>query len=411
MNVILIVDDYLPESTKIAAKMMHELALEFKRNSNEVLVVSPDSYNQRRDTQSYFQNLDGVNVFRFPSGKLKNISKPLRLLNEFLLPFRAWYYGRNHFCQKKIDLVVCYSPSIFWWWLVFKIKTIWKSNTYLILRDLFPQWAIDNGLIRKNTLLTKFFLLVEKLNYKQADTIGLMSENNLKWFNHYYKGSAKLEVLFNWATENTYVESLEDSSKNLPSYRSKLGLEGKIVYFYGGNIGSAQDMSQILRLAKNLSYYTEAHFLLVGAGDEFELIDRFIKSENLGNLTLLNSVSQDQFQRMLKEFDVGLFCLNRNHSTHNFPGKILGYLVHGLPVLGSVNPGNDLKMIIEDAYAGFVVESGDDVSFSKAAISLLNKDLRNQMSVNCQKLLSQKFSTQSAYARIVLSTQHESNAR
>ncbi|MBK9500439.1 MAG: glycosyltransferase family 4 protein [Leptospiraceae bacterium] len=397
-KILIIVDDYLPDSIKVTAKMMHELALELKNLGNEVLVVTPDSYKSLQENANKFNTFEDVEVLRFPSGRLKNVSKIQRLINEFLLPFRAWKAGKDRFKEFRMDLVVYYSPSIFWGWLVCKLRKFSKPKTYLILRDFFPQWAIDNGIISKKSLITKFLLLMENFNYRQADTIGLMSQKNLEWFRGYYKGSAKLEVLYNWVSDKPISSNGESLKSN---YRKQLNLEGKVVFFYGGNIGHAQDMSQILRLAQRLTKHPSAHLLLVGAGDEVNLINDYIRNSNLSNLTLLDPVPQEEYRKMLCEFDVGLFCLNVNHSTHNFPGKILSYLVQGLPILGSVNPGNDLKEIIEEANSGYVVVSGDDDGFYECAKKLLDQKQRTSLSVNARKLLKTKFDIKTAAMQIM----------
>ncbi|TGM60657.1 glycosyltransferase family 4 protein [Leptospira vanthielii] len=398
MKILIIVDDYLPDSIKVTAKMMHELALELKSLGNEVLVVTPDSYKSLKENTKKFNTYEDVEVLRFPSGKLKNVSKIQRLINELLLPFRAWKAGKDRFKEFRMDLVVYYSPSIFWGWLVYKLRKFSKPKTYLILRDFFPQWAIDNGIISKKSLITKFLLLMENLNYRQADTIGLMSQKNLEWFRGYYKGRAKLEVLYNWVSDKPISSNNESLKSN---YRKQLNLEGKVVFFYGGNIGHAQDMSQILRLAQRLTKHPSAHLLLVGAGDEVNLINDYIRKSNLSNLTLLDPVPQEEYRKMLSEFDVGLFCLNFNHSTHNFPGKILSYLVQGLPILGSVNPGNDLKEVIEEANAGYVVVAGDDDGFYECAKKLLDQKQRTSLSVNAKKLLKSKFDIKTAAMQIM----------
>jgi len=394
MKICVIVDDYLPDSTKIAAKMMHELAVEYKSQGHEVYVVTPDSYKKYQNLENHTEVLDGITIFRFPSGRLKNISKPIRLINECLLPFRALLHGRKIIKTWKCDLIIYYSPSIFWGYLVQKLKQKWKAKSYLILRDIFPQWAIDNGILRSNNPLTKFFLFIERLNYISADTIGLMSEGNLTWFKNYYKGNAHLEVLHNWVSDQPTV------IKNFP-VRKRLRIEDKTVFFYGGNIGYAQDMSQIIRLAKNLLHNKNAFFVLVGSGDEVELVRNSIQRESLTNIVLLEPLSQTEFKNTMSEFDIGLFCLNSNHTTHNFPGKILGYLVQSMPVLGSVNPGNDLKEVIESAKSGFVVESGDDQAFLNAAIQLMDTKVRNDCAINCKILLNQKFSVKNASKTIL----------
>ena len=391
MKICIIVDDYLPHSIKVAAKMMHELAVEFKLQGHDVMVVTPAT----NITKAYeVLKIDGIDVYRFKSGEIKNVSKVKRAINETLLSLRAWFYLKKVFQENPQDYVVYYSPTIFFGYLVRKLKQLWNAKSYLILRDIFPQWVIDNGILSKNSIITKFFLFFEKVNYDSADTIGLMSPSNLKWFANYYIGNAKLEVLYNWVANTPIV------LKERP-YRKKYKIEDKIVFFYGGNIGHAQDMSQILRLAKKIQEHEKAFFVLVGAGDEVELIGETIQKDLLKNMILLDSVSQDQYKRMMAEFDIGLFCLNKNHTTHNFPGKVLGYMVQAMPILGSVNEGNDLKQVVQEAGAGYVVSAGDDMDFLEKAVLLLKKDLRESLGQNAKTLLKTKFSVESAVKKIV----------
>ena len=104
---------------------------------------------------------------------------------------------------------------------------------------------------------------------------------------------------------------------------------------------------------------------------------------------------------MLAEFDIGLFSLHKDHVTHNFPGKLLGYMKHSMPILGSVNRGNDLEHVIAEAEAGFVTVNGNDVDFTKNAIRLIDSvQLRKHMGSNACKLLGEKFSVKTAASKI-----------
>ncbi|AOP33709.1 glycosyltransferase WbuB [Leptospira tipperaryensis] len=386
MRICIIVDDYLPESTKVAAKMMHELAVGFRRKGYEVMVVTPGPNLSRSFEVTV---LDGIRIYKFRSGQIKNVHKIKRAVNEILLSYRAWKYLRNEFLENENDLILYYSPSIFWGTLVKKLKKLWRAQSFLILRDLFPQWAIDNGILRESSLITKFFQYFERINYNAADTIGIQSYKNKEWFEKQYPIYKNLRVLFNW------VENAPIKLETTP-YREQLGLKEKVVFFYGGNIGHAQDMGNILRLAKNLREFPVAHFVLIGAGDEVDLVKETVIKESLPNLTLLEPVSQNEFKNLLAEFDVGLFCLNRNHQTHNFPGKVLGYMVQSMPILGCANPGNDLKEVVEEANAGFVSISGDDLLFKENAIKLLDKASRVRMGSNAKKLMDETFSVEAA---------------
>jgi glycosyltransferase involved in cell wall biosynthesis len=140
----------------------------------------------------------------------------------------------------------------------------------------------------------------------------------------------------------------------------------------------------------------------VGAGDEVELVQEQKEKHKLDNLTYLPSVSQDTYFEMLNEVDVGLFSLHPDHKTHNFPGKLLGYMGYAKPILGCVNMGNDLKEIVNNAGAGVVVESGDLQSLIAAAKNLVeSKALRAEQGQFGRALLEQQFSVKAVSSQIV----------
>lgn len=392
MKICLISCDYLPLSTKSSAKMMHELAVEFVSCGHSVTVVTPS-----QDLESKFEitQLDGVTIYRFRSGKIKNISKVKRAVNETLLSYLAWRAFKTHFQKHPHELIIYHSPTIFWGSLVARLKKIWGATSYLVLRDFFPQWVIDNGMLRATSPITSYFRFFEALNYRAADTIGVQSPKNLAWFSVTSSVKKPLDVLYNWATN----ESVEISNLY---HRKALGLENKVVYFYGGNIGHAQNMMNIVRLAIAMRSEPKAHFVLVGAGDEVELVRNSIAKHDCHNMTLLPPITQDEYKKMLAEFDIGLFSLHHDHITHNFPGKLLSYMAQKKPILGSINPGNDLQGVIEKANAGFVTVTRDDEGLLNNALKLLhNAPLREAMGVNGKQLLSDVFSVQLAAATIL----------
>lgn len=389
--IVFLVDDYIPDSIKVAAKMMHELAIEFVTRGNEVIVVTPSSA-IKKDGYLH-EKIDGVEVVRFKLGPIKNCSFFQRAINETLLPFYASKMTNSFFKDKKIDLIVSYSPSIFWGRFTEKLKRFFSCPVYLILRDFFPQWVIDNGLIKSNSLVAKYFRYIEKVNYRSATVIGIQSPANIDFFKRCFGERYITRLLFNWASQNI--------EKKYFNFRKKLGIEDKIIYFYGGNIGKAQDMSNLVRLAKKMQHKKEAYFVFLGKGDEVELIKEMVKSNNLNNTSVLPPVSQQEYKAILQEVDVGLFSLCRDHASHNFPGKILGYMVNQIPVLGSVNYGNDLQYFIEEYGAGFVTVNGEDEQLYQNALFLLeNTTMRQQAGINAVRLLNDKFTVSAAVDEI-----------
>ncbi|MBA4408489.1 MAG: glycosyltransferase WbuB [Odoribacter sp.] len=392
MKLLLIVDDYLPHSIKVAAKMMHEMALEFETQGHEVTVLTPSP---SLSTSFEERSIEGIKVLFFKSGEIKNISKIKRAINESLLSFFAWRATHNYLKTHPHDAIIYYSPSIFWGYLVGKLKKLWGVKSYLILRDIFPQWTVDNELMKKNSPVYIYFKFFEHINYKNADCIGVMSPSNLEFFKATRKNTEKFEVLYNWAKIGTNPLSTD-------TFRKQLNLEDKIVFFYGGNIGHAQNMMNLVRLAIKLKENSNAHFLFVGKGDEVDLILTEKEKHQLKNITYLPSVDQETYFNMLSEFDIGLFSLHPGHKTHNFPGKLLGYMEYSKPILGSVNVGNDLKEIINKAEAGFIYDNGEDEALYEAALSLIESEkLRNNIGENARKLLIEKFSVEQACTQIL----------
>lgn len=396
MRIALIPDDYLPSSTLVHAKMFHELAHELIKQGHDVIVITPGSPNQNKKLMK--KVFDGVEVWRFRAGQRRGVSKFKRTFNESLLSFNAWNAIKSEVNKAPFDLCINYSPTIFFGLLAAKFKNQYGTYIYLVLRDMFPQWVIDEGIIKENSLVAKYFRYFEHLNYKSANCIGLMSQANIEYFNLINPQYKHIELLHNWAS--LQPELFDKYSIDI---RGQYNLTDKVIFFYGGNMGHAQDMKNLIRLANNLKKYNLAHFLFVGQGDEFELIKLLKSNLDLDNVTILPSVDQNQYKQILNQVDVGMFTLSKTHKAHNFPGKLLGYMVQSLPILGSVNPGNDLINFISDSESGFAYINGDDSLLQNAAIKLLkNKTLRNEMGKNSYKLLKNTFSVNKAAEQIIL---------
>ena len=391
MRILLLVVYYLP-STMSSAKLIHDLAAEFLRLGHEPVVVAPDE-NTLTDTAITIEN--GIKVLRVRTGKIKTASRWVRGFNEARLSGILWQKGRRFFEQNQSDLIIYYSPTIFFGSLVKKLKQHFNCPSYLILRDIFPQWAVDAGILSQG-MVYQFFKFKEQQNYDAADIIGVQSPANIRYFEeNRLDKKDRLEVLFNWT-------ALVEENIQPTAYRERLGLQGKVVFFYGGNIGVAQDMDNIVRLAENLQGEESAYFLLVGDGSEVPRLRADIASKGLTNIAVHDAVGQSEYLSMLSEFDVGLISLDRGLRTQNFPGKMLGYMYHSMPILASVNPGNDIKDILEGQQAGLVCINGEDALFAAHAVRLvLDKDYRRQLGKNARTLLEGVFSVSKAAGQIL----------
>ena len=237
---------------------------------------------------------------------------------------------------------------------------------------------------------------MERRQYTVSDVIGVQSPANLRYFSEYrFKDKYKIEVLYNWTT-------LSEKNIAQKNYREHLGLQDKVLFFYGGNIGVAQDMDNIVRLAKSLDDHPTIYFLLVGDGTEVPRLKEYIQQNGLNNISILPSVPQDEYLAMLSQVDVGLISLDPNLKTHNFPGKMLGYMYFSIPILAGINAGNDLRQILEGSKAGLVCLNGEDEKLHDYALKLA-KDMsfRRQTGQDARTLLEKTFSVTRAASQIL----------
>ncbi len=393
MKILIITDNYLPSSIS-CAKLISDLAIEFVKQGHIPIVAVPDP---KLKDASKISIEEGVTVLRIRTGRFKGANKFVRAINEIRLSSLIWKSGKSFFRENVCDLIVFYSPSIFFGKLVQRLKKMWNCKAYLILRDIFPQWAVDTGEIRKG-LVYHFFKLVEKHQYDTADVIGVQSPANLNYFAGRRDAvKYQLEVLYNWSTLKERF--IPDSN-----YRQNLRLQNKIVFFYGGNIGIAQGMDSIVRLAEKMHNHPQAYFLLVGQGSEVPRLNAEIANRALTNIAIHPAVSQKEYSAMLSEFDVGMIALDGNLKTHNFPGKMLGYMYFSKPILATINPKNDLSNILDGADAGLTCFAGDDEKFYEHALRLAeDRELRMRMGKNARILLENTFSSEKAASQIIIS--------
>jgi glycosyltransferase involved in cell wall biosynthesis len=363
--------------------MMRDLALEYVRQGHQVIVATTSDAVE--GTASITEE-DGVTVVRVKTGNIKYANKAFRMWREGRLSATMWRGAHGFFQSNPCDLIVFYSPTIFFGDLVRRLKANWSCPSYLILRDIFPKWAVDAGLIGKG-MVYHYLKRKELLLYAAADIIGVEAFGNMSYFSEDHASIRyRVEVLYNW------LDAQEQPASN-SGWRKQLGLSEKIIYFYGGNIGVVQDLDNIIRLAAGMRMCEEVFFLLVGSGSEVQRLNAEIEKRSLSNIKILPPLSQTEYLQCLAECDVGLVSLDRRLKSHNFPGKLLGYVLCGKPVLASVNPGNELIEFLRNADAGIACTNGDDEKFLTSAFILATQpETRQRMGKNARTLSESAFS-------------------
>ena len=402
MHVLIVTDAYFPSRTSVAV-LLYELAQTLLEDHVEVSIIVP-SPTQLEPLIFVLQ--EGCSIIYVKALQTKDVNYVHRTFSEFINPWLIWWKLKRsaQFTKLPIRGVIWYSPSIFWGPLIKNLKNYFDCKSYLILRDIFPDWALHLGVIKKG-LPYLFFKAVEHYQYQQADTIGIQSPNNVMYFKEHQPDiKAKLEVLWNWA------RPLQAITKTPCSINvSQTAISGKVIFVYAGNIGVAQGMQALLQLMENLKTILDVGFLIVGRGSEAAQIRVAIAQKELNNCVVFDEISPFEIPGLFEQCDVGLMFLDRRHQTHNIPGKLVTYLQSGLPVLAAVNPGNDLLTMVPQYGIGEVYAGDDPKKFTLLALALANQVRHEKSAIEerCKALANSLFGSKQIAHQILANFKHD----
>lgn len=391
MRVALIADTFPPLRTS-GAVQLRDLSREFFRQGHELTVILPSTGQQE---PWLLQEIDGVQLLRLKAPRTKDVGYIRRTLGEAAMPFAMlWNLRKSPLANEKWDGVIWYSPSIFHGPLVSALKRSSGCICYLIIRDIFPEWAVDMGLMSRG-LSYRFFDAIARFQYSVADVIGIQAKGNRRYFEEWLKQpDRKLEVLQNW---------LGRPKQTRCSIRiDETPLAGRKVFVYAGNMGVAQGMDILLELAVKCRSHSDVGFLFVGRGSAVAKLKEMAEASKLNNVIFFDEIDPDEIPDLYAQCSVGIVSLDPRHKSHNIPGKFLTYMQCSLPVLANVNAGNDIASLIRNEQVGQVCETNnieDLVMLVELLLAQIETD--TALASRCQKLFQRDFSVDKATRQIV----------
>lgn len=391
MRIALIADTFPPLRSS-GAVQLRDLSLAFVNQGHKVtvLVAAPEMEEDWR-----IEMWNGVRIIRLKTPKTKDIGYVHRTLGEFLMPFAMLRNLRKSpLANERWEGVAWYAPTIFLGPLAKSLKRSSKCRSYLIIRDIFPEWAVDMGLMGRG-LPYRFFKAIANHQYSVADVIGVQSPGNRTYFTDWSaQPGRRVEVLQNWLAE------APDTGCGISV--SDTPLAGRKIFVYAGNMGVAQGMGVLLDLAESLKNRTDIGFLFVGRGSDAQRLRRDAAVRGLDNAVFFDEIDPDEIPGLYAQCHVGLVALDLRHKTHNIPGKFLSYMQYGLPVLAHINHGNDLVELIEKEQVGRVCTDTSIESLRYFALEL-SSDMASDEGIKnrCKALAARLFSPEIAVKQIV----------
>ncbi len=346
------------------------------RDGHNVYIVVPFERSFGRKTEMFESagaHILGVKTLNIQKTNVIEKGIGIILLEQQYMSAIKHYLSTVHF-----DLVLYSTPPITFNKVIRWVKQRYNAKSYLLLKDIFPQNAVDLGMFSKNSPFYYFFRKKEETLYRLSDYIGCMSPANV---NHVLQHNPfinpnQVEVCPNSIElqENTTIlDSKSIKQKyNIPT--------DKIISIYGGNLGKPQGIDFLIETIKSNEKRLNSFFVIVGSGTEFSRINSWFKEHKPHNAKLLKALPKTEYDCLIQSADIGLIFLAPQFTIPNYPSRLLAYLENSIPIMMATDVNTDIGTIAEENGYGYWCESGNLALFDKKLDELLeNHQLRLDM--------------------------------
>ncbi len=362
-----------------------DLLREFVKKGDHVYVMSP---NERRfGGKTHVIEEPHCRILQVKTLNQQKCSIVEKGLGILLLERQYIQAIKKYFSEVKFDLVLYSTPPVTFAKVVQFIKKRDNAKTYLLLKDIFPQNAVDLGMLKTTGLkgfLYRYFRIKEKKLYAISDKIGCMSPANCQYLleHNLEIPTDKVEVCPN-AIE---IRNMSINTEERERIRNKYVIPlNKKVFVYGGNLGRPQGIPFIIDCLRSQLNNPDVFFLIAGNGTEYHKLKSFFEETIPSNMVLMQQLPKEDYDHMIAACDVGLIFLDYRFTIPNFPSRLLSYLLVGLPVLACTDIATDMGTIIEQNQLGWSCLSNSVEEFTKTVAVASKSTYDSQRSIQFLK--------------------------
>ena len=391
-----------------ASGIYTDLMRKFRDEGHEVYIIYPNERRTGRPTSVEVSN--GVHCLGVRTLNVTKTSVIEKGVGQLLLENLFMRAMNRYFSDVRFDLILYSTPPI-----TFNnvIKEAKKRNpqamTYLMLKDIFPQNAVDLGMMTKTGIkgmLYRMFRRKEKELYRISDHIGCMSPANVRYvLEHNPEVKAeKVEI-----APNSYdVVSPHPSPEGKGALHSSFqgGVGGRLlptdvpIFIYGGNMGRPQGIPFLVECMRAVKDREDCHFVIVGDGTEYPKLEAFVNECHPKAVSLFRKLPKEDYDRLAEACDVGLIFLDYRFTIPNYPSRLLPYLMTRKPIIACTDPNCDTGTLAEENGYGFYCPSNSVEAFVKTIDRMLASDIR-QMGENGYRFFLDNYTTEHTFKAIM----------
>lgn len=288
-----------------------------------------------------------------------------RLIGYFSYVFSAWFKAFN---LQKPDIIIVTSPSLFTGISALLLSKMKSIPFVFEVRDLWPESAVATGVLT-NKYLIKILYSLEKSLYKNAKKIiALTPAFKIDIEKRFPEYADKIEVITNAAD----FDLMHPADKH-NWVREKYGWKDKKVFAYFGAHGLANDLIQVLEVAKRFNNNPEILFVLIGDGMQKSMLKEKAQEYKLNNVQFIDSVPKNEVVDYINAADIGMAILKKTDTFKTvYPNKVFDYMACERPVLVTID--GITRQLIEDAACGLYAEPENMEAFRRAVDEFCKMD-------------------------------------
>lgn len=380
-----------------------DLMRRFRKDGHEVYVVTPT---ERRDGKpTYITETDGVHILNVRTLNVQKTNVIEKGIGQVLLEPLYQRAIKAYFRDVRFDIVLYSTPPITFNSVIKKVKRQNpRAMTYLMLKDIFPQNAIDIGMLKTTGLkgfLYRAFRKKEKELYRISDFIGCMSPANVQYvLEHNPEVEAgKVELCPNSYEVPTEQRTNDFALRNEIREKYHLPID-KPIFLYGGNLGKPQGIPFLIDCLEANKEREDCHFVVVGDGYDYPKIEKWYNENQPKAVSLFKRLPKADYDKLADACDVGLIFLDHRFTIPNFPSRLLPYLMGKKPVIACTDPHCDTGTIAQANGFGLYCESNSVEAFTSAVNAMLLAD-REDMGNKAYQFFLDNYTVEHTYNAIM----------
>lgn len=394
---VVFVNRYFFPDQSATSRMLSDLAFRLvQRGVSVAVVTSRQLYEDPRAALARREVINGVAVYRVSTatrGRSRLLGRALDYVS-----FHAAAGLELLQVLSKGDVVVAKTdpPLIS---LVVSCAAVMRSAVLVNwVQDLFPEVAsvLTPGLIP--TWLQRMLVGARNHSLRRAAMNVVLGEGMRDRLLTAGVDPSRVRIVPNWADPACVVPQPTVSSET----RRRLGLEGRFVLGYSGNLGRAHEFDTLIGTARLLRTDPRFAFLITGGGAKADALRDAVRAEGLDNFFFQDYQPAELLSDSLAAADVHFVSLLPALEGLIVPSKVYGILAAGRPAVFVGDPAGDLARMVTSEGCGIAVAVGDCTRLAAELTALRDSPQRvASMGLKARELALSRYTSEHAVANWV----------